>query len=432
MPIEILEQILINLDDEHLLAASLVCKLFAAVAETAFANKYDNERYEIRESSMAERVAIDRKKTFDKIMVSKYGGKIRKLLIIGQDEQLLDLVEQKCCNLKSIYLKRIPKMISLKGLKGITLDGVPNLTRATFTELIDNNPDLEWLGIRKNTVDLIDILDGRADALKTLDYECETKLAQNQSQIRLNSLETLKLELCSNLSSINDTRRLLRAIKCDRLKKLVLKKFYWNANIVIDEICKFETLETLRLQWSLLTANELRLLAWNLPHVTKLAMSIDPAESNLEQSIFSVLSIFPKLVKLKIMMEEGEFNQILPDLQKSVYDFYGRLGKFSTVIRIASDCDWVLIAKDRIILYLDGSLELHWMDDLNEKAMNKVMSREWNSIDELKFINNCAQPILDVSTLIDSGTDFDEIRCLDFQSKGLISINANVSRFSID
>lgn len=416
MPIEILEQILINLDDEHLLAASLVCKLFAAVAETAFGQKYSNEPYKIHDSS-------ERMKTFHKIMVSKYGGKVRRLQCTDQDEQLLDLIEQNCCNLKRIYLGQIPKLIKLKGLKGITLEGAGNLNRETFTELIDNNRDLEYLGIRKNTFDLIDLLDGRVDALETLDYHCKTKLANDLTQIRLNSLETLKLKF----TAVHDTARLLRAIKCDRLKKLVLKNFYWNTNEVIDEICRFETLETLRLPWCLLTTNVLRLLAWNLPHITKLTMRIDPDESNLEQSIFSVQSIFPKLTKLKITMEEDEFNRVLPDLQKSIYDFYGRLGKTNTGIRIASDFDWVLIAKDRIILYLNGSLEIHWMDDLNENTMRKVMSREWNSINELKFINVCAQPALDVSTLIDPGTDFEEIHCLDFQSKGAISVNANVS-----
>lgn len=433
MPIEILEQILINLDDEHLLAASLVCKLFAAVAERAFAKNYDNEPYEICDSS-------ERKKSFHKIMVSKYGGKMRKLKITDQDEQLLDLVEQNCCNLRNIYLNGVPRMIHLKGLKGIGLNRVRNLNRDTFTELIENNRDLEFLAIRKNAVDLIDILDGRVNALKRLEYHCKTKLANNLTQIRLDSLETLKLKLCTDFPSIRDTARLLRAIKCDGLKKLVLENFYWNANTVIVEICKFELLETLRLPWCLFTANELRQLAWNLPHVTKFSMSIDLDESTLEQSISSVLTTFPKLIKLKIMMEDDAFNKVLPDLQKSIYDFYARFGKTNTVIRIANDFDFVLVAKDRIILYLqnqfgqlflDGSLEIHWMDSLNEKTMRKIMNREWNAISELKFINNCAESILDVSTLIDSDTDFDEIHCLDFQSVGMVSINANVSAIEL-
>lgn len=47
MPREILEYILIHLDYKDLLTASHVCKLFASVAKTAFAQKNKNECYRI-------------------------------------------------------------------------------------------------------------------------------------------------------------------------------------------------------------------------------------------------------------------------------------------------------------------------------------------------------------------------------------------------
>lgn len=110
MPTEILEHILMHLDGEHLLNASHVCKLFASVAETAFARKYSNKCYQISKKS---------ENSFHKIMLSKYGEKLRRLQIIeNDDEDLLDLVEQKCYNLKSITrVKRCSKNDYVEGLE---------------------------------------------------------------------------------------------------------------------------------------------------------------------------------------------------------------------------------------------------------------------------------------------------------------------------
>lgn len=130
-------------------------------------------------------------------------------------------------------------MIILKVSKRIALHRVPNLNREAFTELIDNNPELKYLSFAKNTVDLIDILDGHANVLKRLEYGCKTKLSDNLPEIRLNSLETLKLKLSTGFSAANDTARLLRSIKCEHLEKLVLENFYWNAFKVVDAVCSF-------------------------------------------------------------------------------------------------------------------------------------------------------------------------------------------------
>lgn len=178
MPTEILEHILMHLDGEHLLNASHVCKLFASVAETAFARKYSNKCYQISKKS---------ENSFHKIMLSKYGEKLRRLQIIeNDDEDLLDLVEQKCYNLKSITISGVPKMIMLKDLKEASLRGIRNLNRKTFAEFINNNRQLEVLDIRNIKIDLLNILDGRLNMLKSLRYESYTSVARDLPKIMLN------------------------------------------------------------------------------------------------------------------------------------------------------------------------------------------------------------------------------------------------------
>lgn len=159
LPREILEHILIHLDDDkQFLAASHVCKLFASVAETAFARKYSNEYY-----------TIDclYKRSLGTIMLNKYGEKIRKIMVIGDYEGLLDLIEQECCNLERVTLIDVPKMIILKDLKKVILKGIPNLNRETFTEFINNNQQLESFVFDDTGDFLLDLLDRRLKNLKT-------------------------------------------------------------------------------------------------------------------------------------------------------------------------------------------------------------------------------------------------------------------------
>lgn len=84
MPMEILEHILAHLDDDkHLLTASHVCKSFAAAAETAFARKYTDDWYCIEISYLADAS----KRSFHQIMLNKYGGKVRNILVDCGDER---------------------------------------------------------------------------------------------------------------------------------------------------------------------------------------------------------------------------------------------------------------------------------------------------------------------------------------------------------
>lgn len=72
------------------------------------------------------------------------------------------------------------------------------------------------------------------------------------------------------------------------------------------------------------------------------------------------------------------------------------------------------------------SVELHWMDNLNENNVQKVLiSHEysWNfPPKELKFVNHCVDRTFDISTLA-----YSTANCLDFKSNGPISVKSNVS-----
>lgn len=119
MPIEILENVLIHLDNKSLLAASHVCKSFASVVETAFARKYSDQYY-----------YPCRNKSFENVILTKYGGQIRWIEFSWRhDEEILDLIEQKCRSLERFYLGEAPKMIILNGLKEASMFQVGNVSR---------------------------------------------------------------------------------------------------------------------------------------------------------------------------------------------------------------------------------------------------------------------------------------------------------------
>lgn len=70
------------------------------------------------------------------------------------------------------------------------------------------------------------------------------------------------------------------------------------------------------------------------------------------------------------------------------------------------------------------SLELHWMENFNEKSARKTFNEinlGWHF--RLKFINNCSEN-LDILIFSSFGK---EMEYLEIESKGPISINADVS-----
>lgn len=70
---------------------------------------------------------------------------------------------------------------------------------------------------------------------------------------------------------------------------------------VVDAIFSFKMNYSLPLPQCLLTTDQLRQLAWNLPHIINFSVSIDVDESNLKKSIHSAICIFSSLL---IVMNE--------------------------------------------------------------------------------------------------------------------------------
>lgn len=419
MPIEMLKHILIHLDDKNLVVTSHVCKSFASAAELAFEQNYSKKYYVIHDKD---------KNSIDKGMLTKYGTKIRKIKFsvyyndvgYGASLELLDLIEQKCCNLKSIELHRTPRMIVLKDLKEVILDGVYNLNLEIFAGFINNNQQLETLAIFEADVHLVDILDGRLDKLTSLVYDSDTNFTTDLPEIHLNSLKTLEVNLPDN----EDFVRLLRAMNCNPIEKLTV----WIHTVpdenddVINEICAFKSLVSLDFKYSMVSADQMRNLAHHLLHLTELSIHMDESdESNAVNQISSVLSILRNLTKLDIHLDD--FDRLLPDLKNSVRDFHARFASTNTEINISDNINKVSTSEERIFVFEGGSVELHWMANLNEKNVRKVMDGV-PIIRKMKFINHCAGPALDISTF---STRYDEISSLDIKSFGPIIANANVS-----
>ena len=325
----------------------------------------------------------------------------------------------KVCNSANFSISprrlfRVPKMIMLKDLKEVSLIEIKKLNRDTFAEFINNNPKLEELSLQNVKTDLIDLLDGRLNMLKTLKYSRNTNFTTNLPQIRLNSLETLTL--C--LPKAKDYIRFLRAMNGNQIKTLNLQySGKLNANDdLVNKICSFKMLNSLEWPWSLITANELRKLAAHLPHLTEFYINIAESDLDLEEKIHSMLSILTKLTKLSIRVNDVGFQQVLKQLI-SPNEFYARFARANTEIKLTNGVNMVSIAQDRLIVFKRNSLEIYWMDNLDEKNVQKLVNdfeaeKYDGSLKKLKFINNCANCSFDITALAFAGT------CLNFKSNG--------------
>lgn len=273
LPKEMLEEILIYLDKGCLLKASHVCKSFASAAESAFARKYTEEYYEISLTT----------KSFDKVMVNKYGDKMQRIIIDGNnngllnDEELLDLVEQKCCNVKFLEVTG-SKIVMLKGIKDVYLECIENLEREAFTKFIHLNPKLQCLTLCNVKADLLNTLHGRLNNLKAL--SCLSFDGLFTPAIRLSSLESLRIEANDAAECI----RMLQCIDCNQIKKLSLVNYDYNGDDgdaiddaiddAINEICKFEMLESLILPNYRITSDMMSKLAVHLPRLNTLDIEV--------------------------------------------------------------------------------------------------------------------------------------------------------------
>lgn len=434
MPVEILVKILIHLDFESLLRASHVCQLFASVAETAFEKKNANIPFRINHCN-------DKKpKHFYMAVLNKYGDKMRKLDIDfdGLDDDVFHLLGAIWGNLKCCWLQDAPMLPPLNNLTEAIFDvssnGVAlNLSRQSFSEFISNNQQLEHLDLGID-VDLLDILDGRLDKLKSLSLSILSKSNTpiDLPKIRLNSLKTLQFSKVSYQASI------LRAMQCNENIREIWRYKYCKEKSeedeVIDEICKFKALRTLEF-WSLyevIPSDQLEKLVKHLPDLTELRMSSGEDEPFPENVIRSVLEMFPKLTKLTIELETLEFfNQFLNEVKKSDSDFHARFAKRNTTVHFLSGGRRISITEDCLLSLSNDGIGIHWMNNFNEKNVRKVLAQKivpniysssW--IKKLKLVNNDAGCAFDLATL---AHHFSGVKCLDFKSNGPLSVSSDVS-----
>lgn len=424
MPQEILERILIHLDYKNLLTTSHVCKLFASIAESAFARKNKNEYY---------RIFGYQETKVDRLILNKYGEKVQNIEIINREENLLDLVQEKCPNLKGLSLNLVSKVIMLQNLKEVSLGKVDNLDREKFLEFLNNNPDIESLKLLRFDVDLLSMLYDRLHMLKifTLRAERNVRLLKYLPTMQFESLKSLELEFETNKA--NYYAHFLRAINCEKLEELILNinSDKYGGDDAIDEICKFSTLVSLRLPSFPVKSDQICKLVTHLSDLITLEVKIAEGEPDLENMIHSTISMLPKLTKLAIKLDDDNADRLSKELKSSVNDFHARYAKSNTKIKLDSDSDsvdvYMCITRDYLLsLSFDGDLfEIHWMENLNEKHVLEVMT-EYCYHNSVKFVNNCADHGFNISTL---GKGFAAMECLDFKSNGPIRVDSSVSAF---
>lgn len=412
LPKDVLEHILIHLDDKSLLIASHVCKLFASVAESAFARKYAKNFYKVYDGE-----AYETKRLFQNVMLTKYGSKILNINIsYYRNGTLLETIEQNCCNLKSVVLNNFT--------------GIPNLkdiSRESFTEFIKNYQQLESLELNYIDVNLVDALDG-LNMLKTLKYYSRSRFITHLTKIRLNSLETLELYLPNAV----DYAWLLQAMSANKVQTLDLKCYndLENGDAIINEICAFQSLASLDLSGYPITQEQMKKLASRLPYLTELSMAIPECYSCPENKIFDVMLIFPKLLKLTItLLDDSDFEQFSWTLKRKINEFHSRFIKSTTKTKIYGGYDFSTISfsKEWTFIRRHDLLELYWMENFNERSVQQLINEYfgWYKIKRLKFINNSADEPLDISILMHAC--FDSAHSLDIISNGPITVNANVS-----
>lgn len=168
-------------------------------------------------------------------------------------------------------------------------------------------------------------------------------------------------------------------------------------------------------------------MADHLPYLTELSIWIAETESRPVNDILSMVSFFTMLKKLKIRCDSKNYRRFSSDVKKSINEFHARFADTNIEMEIADEYkedEMVATSKDRIFMKFGNSLEVHWMDDLNESNVRKMMNEIPDKISEVKFINNCAVHTLDICTLL---TDFNQLKSLDIKSNGPVTFKENVN-----
>lgn len=424
MPREILEHIFINFEKKDLLTASHVCKLFASVAETAFALKYAINCYGI-DWSYADN------KPLHEVMVRKYGESIQNIHVYQIDEPVNDLIERTCGKLKIAAFMFVPKLPMLKNLKEFTIHAAHEWNRDSFNSFINDNAQLQLLEIGEIPIDVIDVLDGRLNVLKTLKWY-QTFESIDLLPIRLPSLETL--DLGSYMHDPINAACILRAMNCNiNLKKLVMENCFDSYDDVINEICSIKSITMLQLTNWEITLDHISKLAAHLPHLSELSFKmVLPGygdEKELQNQMLAVLSILPNLKKVVITSSKKNVSCLLNYLHNPTAIYQASFDQFNTQIDINANDARISATKDRISLRSEmGSCELYWMKNFNEANLRKVLIENLRyCMFYFKFVNHCDNCTVDLASFRILN-NCSRVERFELKSDGPVTINGNVSK----
>lgn len=438
MPNEILTHIFMYLPSKDLLNVSHVCKSFAANAETAFAQTYSKNNWHI----LSDRFLRDYPNRYPslksyKVIISKYGRHLANITVThisNENVWLLDLIEEKCVNLKIVDMGFVPKLIDLRGLRKIRLNDFRGISMEHFIAFIEKNPNLEKVELLSMPSGLIETLHNRLPKLKYLKVDVRSiDFSVNIPKITLQSLKSLEIVFTFTQEHFD---RVLHVMDCPNVTHLDMASCEQLNDDLISEITKFKVLTSLQLINCFITTNEMRKLSDNLPKLTTFEIGITKSKSfaEAESKIFTVLSIFSSLTKLTAHLEDfflffGVFKK--QPMENFQARFTQRFPNAEVEI-IGPDDDIICTSKDRVYMYTSSpySCELHWIDNFSEQNVRNTLKKISNALNVnfkdinncLKFVNHCTDN-LDISAL----STLKCIECLDIKSKGPISVNTIVS-----
>lgn len=198
-----------------------------------------------------------------------------------------------------------------------------------------------------------------------------------------------------------------------------------NAGDVINEIYKFQSLVSLSLPNFRITLDQVSQLTTHLPGLTELVVGIVDVGPEIAEKIHLIISMLPQLSQLEIHLNARDFDQLPNELQSSINDFHARFVRSNTEIRLRESINMIAITTDYLFMVHKFSVELHWMNNLNEMNVRKLL-KSWRFPKALKFGNRCVDHIFDISALAYLENYSVEI-CLDIKSNGAISVKSKVS-----
>ncbi|XP_055311022.1 uncharacterized protein LOC129573895 isoform X2 [Sitodiplosis mosellana] len=337
MPNEVLNCIFDCFNDETLLAASRTCKRFQSIAAKTFERKYANQPYKVRNleiinyQQMHRAVLINFGATFTDIEVADAD-------LTDEHRWLIEVLKENVATLKKVKFATeweaadinlgevflfFPNLthLSLDGyaieddnwshihmpyLKHLAFYSMDYVEEECFDRFFDNNRQIESLVYQDTTNNFLESINNRLNQLKMLQVP---EFFFEPTPIHLKSLEKLKLtenseEMCI-LDAFSNGCKNIKELSVVFVEGVELDEKY------ISTIASFEKIESLEIEDTEITIDEIKLIERQIPHlksfsvITEIETEDDDDDDHqlIVDEILSMVSSTKILTKLELAID---------------------------------------------------------------------------------------------------------------------------------